>query len=355
MRILVTGGTGYVGSHTVAALVRAGHDVTLLARSPDRVAPALEPHGVDPGAVGTELGDITDADAVERAMQGQEAVVHGASVFSMDARKADEMNAVNVAGTELVLATAERLGLDPIVYVSSELALLPPARGEVLTPDSPTGRAPTPYCRSKAESEDVARKFQERDAPVVAVMPAAIWGPQDPHFGEGVLMCRNLVRRTYPFVMDGGVHIADVRDVAAALVAVMEPGRGPRSYLVAGHYLSVKEMQRTLGDLTGRRIPSVTMPRGFLATFGKVADWFQKRMERRLPWTYEGIWVLNTRARCDDSRTREELGLAPRDIRETFADTVRWLVSVGSLTPKQAGKLGSGAGKAGDGAAGSPA
>jgi nucleoside-diphosphate-sugar epimerase len=72
------------------------------------------------------------------------------------------MNAVNVAGTELVLATAERLGLDPIVYVSSELALLPPARGEVLTPDSPTGRAPTPYCRSKAESEDVARKFQER-------------------------------------------------------------------------------------------------------------------------------------------------------------------------------------------------
>src|SRR4051794_18302709 len=352
MRILVTGGTGYVGSHTVAALVRAGHDVTLLARSPDRVAPALEPLGVDPGAVATALGDITDADAVERAMRGQDAVVHGASVFSMDARKADEMNAVNVAGTELVLATAERLGLDPIVYVSSELALLPPARGEVLTPDSPTGRAPTPYCRSKAESEDVARKFQERGVPVVAVMPAAIWGPQDPHFGEGVLLCRNVLRGSYPVVMDGGMHIADVRDVAAAHVAVMEPGRGPRSYLVAGHYVTMKDIQRILGELTGRRIGSVTMPRGFLSAFGKAADWAQQRMDRRLPWTYEGIWVLNTRARCDDSRTRAELGLVPRDIRETFADTVRWLVSVGSLTPKQAGKLGRGGAPLGGGAAG---
>jgi dihydroflavonol-4-reductase len=339
MRVLVTGGTGYVGSHTVAALLRAGHEVTVLARSPDRVAPALEPLGVDPAAVRTAPGDVTDPAAVERAMQGQDAVLHAASVFSMDARKADEMRSVNVAGTEMVLETAARLGLDPIVYVSSELALLPPVDGAVLTPDSPTGHAPTPYCRSKADSEEVARKFQERGDPVVAILPAAIWGPQDPHLGEGAMLCRNVVRRTYPFVMNGGMHIADVRDVAAVHAAVMEPGRGPRSYFVTGHYVTLKEMQRTLGDLTGRRIRSLTAPRWFLAGFGRVADWFQRRMKRRLPWTYEGIWVLNTRARCDDSRTRTELGVAPRDIRETFADTVRWLVSAGQLTPKQAGRL----------------
>lgn len=337
MRVLVTGGTGYVGSHTVAALRRAGHEVTVLARSPDRVAPALEPLGV--GDVGTALGDVTDPASVEAAMRGQDAVLHAASVFSMDARKADEMHAVNIRGTETVLDTAHRLGLDPIVHVSSELALLPPADGAVVTPESPTGHAPTPYCRSKADSEAIARRFQERGAPVVSVMPSAIWGPQDPHFGEGVLLCMNVLKNRYPFVMDGGMHIADVRDVALAHAAVMEPGRGPRSYLVTGHYVSMKGMQRVLGELTGRRLRSVTLPRGFVAGFGRASDWVQRRVNERLPWTFEGIWVLNCAARCDDSRTRSELGVEPRDLRETFADTVRWLVAVGKLTPKQAGPL----------------
>ncbi|HXJ63075.1 MAG TPA: SDR family NAD(P)-dependent oxidoreductase [Actinomycetota bacterium] len=338
MRVLVTGGTGYVGSHTVAALTQAGHEVTVLARSPDRVAPALEPLGVS--GVATALGDVTDPASVERAMQGQEAVLHAASVFSMDARKADEMHAVNIAGTETVLGTAHRLGLDPIVHVSSELALLPPAAGAVLTPESPTGNAPTPYCRSKADSEAIARRFQQEGAPVVSLMPSAIWGPQDPHLGEGVLLCMNVLKQWYVFVMDGGMHISDVRDVARALAAVMEPRRGPRSYLVTGHYVTMKDIQRTLGEVTGRHLRSVTLPRGFVAGFGHVSDWFQRRVDTRLPWTFEGIWVLNCRARCDDSRSREELGLEPRDLRETFADTVRWLVSAGRLTPKQAGKLG---------------
>ncbi len=338
MRVLVTGGTGYVGSHTVAALVGAGHDVTVLARSPDRVAPALRPIGV--ADVRTAAGDVTDPDSVERALQGHEAVVHAASVFSMDARKADEMLAVNVRGTETVLEIATRLGLDPIVHVSSELSLLPPHGGEVLTPESAVGRAPTPYCRSKADSESVSRRFQERGAPVVSVMPSAVWGPHDPHLGEGALLCMNVLKGSYPFVMPGGMELSDVRDVARVHAAVMEPGRGPRSYLVAGHYLTMKGIQATLGELTGRHIRSVVMPKSFLAGFGRAADWLQRRVRRRLPWTYEGIWVLNCEARCDDSRTRQELGVEPRDIRETFVDTVRWLVSTGRVTPRQAGRLG---------------
>jgi len=340
MRVLVTGGTGYLGSHTVAALLRAGHEVTILARSPDRVAPALQPVGVAPEAIATALGDVTEPESVEKAMAGHDAVLHAASVFSMDTRKGDLMRQVNVTGAETVLGTAERLGLDPIVLVSSELALLPPVNGAVLTPQSPTGKAPTPYCWSKAEAEDVARRFQERGVPVVSVMPSSLWGPDDPHFGEGVRWCRNVLKQYYPFVMDGGMHISDVRDVAKVNAAVLEPGKGPRSYLFTGHYLTMKEIQHTLASLTGRRIGSLTLPRSFLAGFGRMADFFQKRMKARLPWTYEGIWVLNTRARCDDSKTRTELGVDARDIRETFADTVRWLVEVGSVTPKEAGRLG---------------
>ena len=238
-----------------------------------------------------------------------------------------------------MLGTAHRLGLDPIVHVSSEVALLPPVGGEVLTPGSPVPRPPLPYCRSKADSELIAREFQARGAPVVSVLPAAMWGPRDPHLGEGVTLAANVLRHRYPFVMAGGMHIADVRDVAAVLAAVMQPGRGPRSYLVTGHYITMPGIIGTLGDLTGRRIRFVTLPAWFLAAFGQMADLLQRRLRTRLPWSAESIWIVNCDARCDDSKTRDELQFEPRPLRETFADTVHWLAETGHLTPRHAGRL----------------
>jgi dihydroflavonol-4-reductase len=335
--VLVTGGTGYVGSHAIAALAAAGHRIRVLARSPERVPLALAPLGVE--RVETATGDVTDPVAVERALDGCEAVLHAASVFSLDTRKADEMRSVNVRGTDIVLGTAYRLGLDPIVHVSSELSLLPPADGEILTPDSPVKQAPWPYCRSKADSELVARKYQDVGAPVVSVMPAAVWGPHDPHFGEGVTLATNVLKKRYPIVMPGGMHIADVRDVAAVLAAVMAPGHGARRYMVTGHYVSMPDLIRTLADLTGRRIRFATLPAWFLAAFGRAADVAQRRVRTRLPWDAEGIWVMNCAARCDDSKTRSEFALEPRPLRETLANTVRWLVEVGHLTPRESGRL----------------
>src|SRR4029450_13861479 len=98
---------------------------------------------------------------------------------------------------------------------------------------------PGPYCRSKADAGRVARKYQALGAPVVSVLPAAGWGPQDPHLGEGGTVATNVLRNRFPVVMPGGMHIVDVRDVAAVLAAVMQPGRGPPSSLVAGHHLTL--------------------------------------------------------------------------------------------------------------------
>src|SRR4029453_18800626 len=108
--VLVTGGTGYVGSHAIGALARAGHRIRVLARSPERVPAVLGPleiHGIE-----TALGDVTEPAAVERALEGCDAVLHAASVFSMDPRRADVMRSVNVRGTDIVLGAAYGLGLD---------------------------------------------------------------------------------------------------------------------------------------------------------------------------------------------------------------------------------------------------
>src|SRR5262245_5087838 len=337
MHVLVTGGTGYVGSHSIAALSAAGHRVRVLARSPERIAATLGSLNVD--GIEPAIGDVTDPASVEGALDGCDAVLHAASVFSMDPRKADEMKRVNVRGTETVLGTAQHLGLDPIVHVSSEVALLPAADGEILTVDSRVQRSAGTYSRTKADSELVARRFQKQGAPVVSIMPAAIWGPHDPNLGEGVTLAANILRNRIPVIMSGGMHIADVRDVAAANAAVMVPGLGPRACSAAGHYLSMPDIVHMLADLSGRRIPFVIVPSWFLAGFGHTADFVQRRLKARLPWSSEAIWIMNCHARCDDSTTRNELGLEPRPVRDTFADTVHWLVEVGELSPRQAGRL----------------
>jgi nucleoside-diphosphate-sugar epimerase len=153
------------------------------------------------------------------------------------------------------------------------------------------------------------------------------------------MLCANVLKRRYPIVMRGGMCISDVRDLATVFAAVMEPGRGPRRYLVAGEYMSLPEIIRTLADLSGRRIPFVVLPNWFLAGFGRVADVAQRGVKARLPWSAEAIWVMNCAARCDDSRTRAELRFEPRPLRETFSDTVRWLLEVGQLTSREAGQV----------------
>jgi len=182
MKVLVTGGTGFVGAHSVAALVSQGHQVRLLVRSPHQVARSLSPLRV--ADVESVVGDVTAPQSVEEAMAGCDAVLHAAAVYSVDPRSASRISQTNVRATEIVLGAAVRTGLDPIVHVSSYVALLPPQpQGAVLTPDSPVGRPGGAYCRSKAESEQVARRYQDQDAPVVIVYPGGVIGPETRTWG----------------------------------------------------------------------------------------------------------------------------------------------------------------------------
>jgi nucleoside-diphosphate-sugar epimerase len=337
MRVLVTGGTGFVGSHAVAALRAAGHEVRLLVRSPERVGAALAPLGANSGL---ELvhGDVTDQAAVGEALRGCDAVLHAAAVYSFDPRDSTRVRATNVLGTELVLEQGKRLGLDPIVQLSTFGALLP-APSRPLVPGGPLGHSRSPYLRSKVEQEAVARRLQKERAPVVIIQPGSVWGPHDPNFGESDQMAHTILTRRMPIVPSGGFPIVDVRDVASALARVFHQGQGPRSYLLGGHYVRFQDLVRLLGEVTGRRLPALPLSETVILPLAHVADLAQRVLPFRLPLPTEGIWLTKHRARCDDSPARAELSFAPRELRETIADTVRSLVAEGRLSAKQAGPL----------------
>jgi nucleoside-diphosphate-sugar epimerase len=278
------------------------------------------------------LGDVTAPRSVEEAMAGCDAVLHAAAIYSFDARAAARMHEVNVRGTEIVLGAAARARLDPIVHVSSYAALLPPG-GAVLTPDSPVTRPDGAYSRSKAESELVARGYQEQGAPVVITYPGGVIGPYDPYLGESN---RTMVEFAKSGVtMHGGGMWVDVRDVAKVHAAVMEPGRGPRRYMITGHYIALKDLTALLREITGHPGRIVAVPAGAAQAIGRLADLMQHMVPGRLPLSHEGMWIAALQPHCDDSRTVKELGITARDLRETLTDTMRWLADQGyiSLTP----------------------
>jgi nucleoside-diphosphate-sugar epimerase len=328
MRVLVTGGTGYVGAHTVRALVAAGHEIRLLVRSPDRIRPALEP--LDVPAPPHVVGDVTDPVAVRRALDGCHAVVHAANVYAFDGRRAHEMASVNPRSTELVLGTAHELGLDPIVHVSSYVALLPPSGGRPLTGRSPVGTPAGPYARSKASAETVARRLQEAGAPVVITHPGAVWGPHDPHLGETARVAVTILRGRLPVFPPGPMAVVDVRDVAVAHAAVVQPGRGPRRYLLVAEDVPFTDLVGILRRATGRRLPGVVLPHPVARRI--VAG-------PRVPGALEGAWYAVQRARCDSTEARRDLRVTFRTAEESVVDTVLWLAQHGHLAPREVGDL----------------
>ena len=334
MLVLVTGGTGFVGSHSVSALVAAGHDVRLLVRSPDRIAPALRPLGVTT-EVDHTVGDVTDPDSVQRALRGCDAVLHAAAVYNLDARARPAIARTNVSGAETVLRAAVDAGCDPVVHVSSVVALL--RRGATVTPDSPLSTSPGAYIRSKAASEAVARRLQDDGAPVVIVQPGGVLGPHDPHRGDQIRRLRDLLRGRYPLWPSGGFQIVDVRDVARVHAAVMRPGAGPRRYLVPGHFVDGETMYGTLRALTGRRLPHLVLPSALMLPVSWTTSMIQRVTPFHLPADHEGVLITRSDTRCDDSRARAELGIQPRPLAEIYGDTIRWLHRTGQLTTRQAG------------------
>ena len=148
-------------------------------------------------------------------------------------------------------------------------------------------------------------------------------------------MLRGILRVFPP----GGMHIIDVRDLAAVHLALLPPGRGPRRFVVSGHPRTTQDLIADLRRLTGRAIRVANLPVGVAHAGGRLADAVQRVVPVRFPLSHEAVQTLTEHHPCDDSRTWAELGLSPRALDETLVDTVRWMHEDGLLTAAQAGAL----------------
>jgi len=337
---MVTGGTGFVGSHTVRAFVEAGHSVRLLVRDREKVRRVFDPCGVAIPESDVIVGDIADADRVGEALAGCDAAFHGAALVDLRRKFAQRVLATNARGVDLVIGGAARLGLPSIVYVSSIAIFFYPG-SPPLRLDMPVAQASTAYAQSKADAEHVVRRFQAGGAPIRVSYPTGIIGPDDPEMSDAN-------HALYSWYVDTGIdtsgffQITDVRDLAALHLRQLELPEGAHRHVAAGPRLTWRETYELLDELTGGRVRRIPINGRVLRAFGSVGDVIKRVYDFNLPITRDAMEYATGWPGVDGSETTEQLGIEFRSAATTYADTLRWMYRAGHLEAKHVGRLADG-------------
>jgi nucleoside-diphosphate-sugar epimerase len=329
MKVFLTGGTGFIGGAVARALRDRGDEVVALVRTPAR-AQELARRGAT-----LVQGDLGDLAAIEKGMQGADAVIHGAAVYEVGIRASERprMDQANVGGTENVLGTALRLKIPRALYVST-VGVFGNTRGQVLDESGPLGDGSTSwYERTKVEAHRVALRMGEQGLPLVIVQPGGVYGPGD-HSQLGNIVHQFVSGRLPAMAFPGlGINFVHRDDVVAGILLALDKGRPGNSYILGGEIATAQQFVETLARITGRRPPRITMPTAILRMSAPLGPLFAPKLGfppnlRELISASDGVtyWARHDKA-------VRELGYAPRPLEQGLRQT---LEAEGLLQPAAA-------------------
>ena len=357
MKVLITGGTGFVGSHVARQLLAAGHTVRLLVRDVDRARMLYTANGVSRDDTGDELiqaaagskddgnavgdttiptgslqfvqGDVTQSPSVSAAMEGCDAVVHAAAGTPIKTRSVEDMFAVNVGGVKNVVTAALALGVERIVVISSITAIFNPDASKV-TAEAPPAASNLPYGKSKVEAEYFLRRLQAEGAPIAIVYPGGVIGPDDPGFSDTCMALKHRIENGFRIFGQGGMQHVDVRDLAAFVTSLATDG-GSGRFLVPGVYLKWTELADTIEAVSGCTLLRIPAQGWKLRMMGRLIDVVRKFRAVDAPISAETMRYATLWPNIANTDALHARHITLRDPAETFADTLRWMVKAGHL------------------------
>jgi len=318
--LLVTGGTGFLGSTLVPLLVRDGHRVRLLQRS---AAPAAEELGAE-----VARGSVEDPAAIRAALDGVEAVYHLAGRVEFDGRDPAALYALHVQGTRTVMEAAAAAGVRRVLLASTSGTIAVFSEERVGTEADPYPLrevAGWPYYLSKIYQEKAAfRIARDTGLALVVLNPSLLLGPGDARLSSTDVVWKFLQRRV-PAMPGGGLSFVDVRDAAEAFAAALERGRPGERYLLGGANMRFRDLFGRLERLSGVAAPRVSLPSRVNVAGVKLLEKLSSWRGAEAPIDSASVEMGEHWWYCDSRKAEEELGFRPRDPQETLAETVRWL------------------------------
>lgn len=317
----ITGATGFVGAAVAWLLESQGYALRLLCR-PHNDRRNLQ------GLTNYEIveGDLTAPASYASALKGCAALFHVAADYRIWVPDEAAMNRINIDGTKALMLAAQKAGIPRIVYTSSVATLGIPAGGEG-TEDTPVALANMVgvYKQSKYLAEEVVCVLiRESALPAIIVNPSTPIGPRDiKPTPTGRIIIEAAAGRMPAFV-DTGLNVAHVDDVAMGHWLAFEKGQIGQRYILGGENLAFGEILKIVAGLTGRKAPTLKLPRLPLFPLAYAAEFIAKITGKEPMLTVDGLKMSKKKMFFSSDKARRELGYAPRPAQDAIADAVAW-------------------------------
>ena len=321
MLALVTGATGFVGSHVARALAERGADLRLLVRSTSNTK------NVSDLKADLVSGDLRDPASLEKAVSGCETVFHVAADYRLWVRDPDQMHRTNVEGTRAILGAARKAGIRRVVYTSSVATMGFTSNGQPANEDSPVSldNMIGPYKRSKFVAEQVAIEAARSGLEVVIVNPTTPVGDCDIKPTPTGRIVVDFLKKKFPAYVDTGLNLVDVAECARGHIAAFEKGRRGERYILGGENLTLKQILDKLAAITGLPSPSVRVPYVVALATGVVDEVVTGRIRGREPRaTIDAVRMGRKKMFVSSAKAERELGWKLVAVDDALRRAVVW-------------------------------
>jgi len=323
MKFFVTGATGFIGGHLAQKLIAQGHQVTCLARNPDKATNLTK--------LGATLvkGDVSDRAVMREAMRGVDGVYHIAALYKLGLEFRDQMVAANVEGTRHTLEAAVEAGVPKIVYTST-IGVFGNTHGQIVDETYRVAQQglKSEYERTKwAAHYEVAVPLQQQGAPIVIVQPGGVTGPGDTSPFNTVY---EFYLNRMPVMMgrQAGLTVAHVDDIADGHLLAMEKGRSGESYILGGPPLRYKQIMEMWQAICGIPAPKIWLPGWTAGLSASLAGGLETFLKLPMAMSSEALNALaDSTFYATADKAKRELGWQPRPIEETLKEVLDYKIA----------------------------
>jgi dihydroflavonol-4-reductase len=320
MTTLLTGATGFLGSHLLRQLLARGQSVRVLVR------PSSQLHAIEGLPAERVEGDLRDAASLARALGGVRRVFHVAADYRLWARNPQEIHESNAAGTRNLLDAARRLGVEQFIYTSTVATIAVPRPGTFPNEDTEARLEEMigHYKRSKFLAEQEALRAAAEGLPVLIVNPTTPVGPGDWKPTPTGRILLDFLKERMPAYVDTGLNLVPVEDVAAGHLLAAERGRVGERYILGGRNMTLKEILDVLSSVTGRPAPRLRLPHAVALAAGYADQFVSRALGREPQIPLEGVRMARHKMFVDCSKATRELGFVAGSVEQALERAVRW-------------------------------